>query len=239
MSSEDRELFLGGGAVGIEGDEEHALALLVLEALGDLGGGGGLAGALQADHEHAHRRHRGEIEAGAVQHRGLGSIRVAAEHAHEFVVDDLHDHLAGGDRLDHRLADGLLADRGDEVLHHRQGDVGLQQRHAHLAHGGGDVGLRQRAAARELAENRTQPFRQSVEHRRSENPSAKRGPRPCAVSRTDGPGEATKTRHVRLERGGNTRLSGRSQGNANNAIYFICLSRPLRGGPGQPHPPHL
>ena len=68
-------------------------------------------------------------------------------------MNDLHDHLARGDRLHDRLADGLLADLGDEILHDRQRDVSLKQRNAHFAHRRGDVGLRKRTAAGELGED--------------------------------------------------------------------------------------
>ncbi len=45
------ELLDGGGAEGVGGGE-HDLASLVMEELGELGGGGGLAGAIDADDEH-------------------------------------------------------------------------------------------------------------------------------------------------------------------------------------------
>jgi hypothetical protein len=51
LLAEDGELFHGGGAVHVERGHQHALALALLQALGDLGGGGGLAAALQADHQ--------------------------------------------------------------------------------------------------------------------------------------------------------------------------------------------
>ena len=39
----------------------------------------------------------------------------------------------GDERADDLGAEGLILDAGDEVAHHRQRDVGLEQRHAHLA----------------------------------------------------------------------------------------------------------
>ena len=42
---------------------------------------------------------------------------------------------------------------GDEVLHHRQRDVGFQQRHAHFAQRRIDIGLTERAAPGELVED--------------------------------------------------------------------------------------
>jgi uncharacterized protein YfiM (DUF2279 family) len=52
----------------------------------------------------------------------------------------------GRERSHHFLAERFVLDPGNEVAHHRQGHVGLQQRHAHLAQhvlhiGFGDAGL--------------------------------------------------------------------------------------------------
>ncbi len=47
---DDGELLAGGGAVDVDGDEHGAVAAL-FEPLGELGGGGGFAGALEAGHE--------------------------------------------------------------------------------------------------------------------------------------------------------------------------------------------
>jgi hypothetical protein len=62
------------------------------------------------------------------------------------VVHDLHHHLARRDRAQHFLAKGLFAHRLDEVLDHRQGDIGLEKRHAHFAQRRRDVALAEGAA---------------------------------------------------------------------------------------------
>ena len=91
--------------------------------LGELGGGGGLAGALQSGHQDDRGRLRRQVEVGdAFAHR-----------RGELAVDDADQRLAWRQRSDDLRAEGPLLDPGDEVPHHRQGDVGLQQRHAHLA----------------------------------------------------------------------------------------------------------
>jgi hypothetical protein len=54
-------------------------------------------------------------------------------------MDDLDHLLPGGDRFGHRGAGRLGLHALDEVARHGQGDIGLQQRHAHLAQGGGHV----------------------------------------------------------------------------------------------------
>ena len=79
-----------------------------------------------------------------------------AEHLDQLVVDDLHDHLPRLDRADDGRADGFLAHALDEILHHVERDVGLDQRAADLAQRFADVGLRQRTAAGDLVENAAQ-----------------------------------------------------------------------------------
>jgi hypothetical protein len=64
----------------------------------------------------------------------------------------------------HLGADGALADLGDEVLHHRQGDVGIQQRQADFAQRLGHVGLAQRPALAEPSKTCRKLVRQGVEH---------------------------------------------------------------------------
>ena len=123
----------------------------------EFGGGGGFAGALQADHHDRDRRHGVEVD----------GLAIGAERGDQFVMNDLHHHLAGGHRLDHGGADRLLADLFGKASDHVERDVGLQQRAAHLAHRGIDVGLRQRPAPRQPIENATKLFRQIVEQFRS------------------------------------------------------------------------
>jgi len=49
--------------------------------------------------------------------------------------------LARGEAGGHLLPERLLLHPGDEVAHHRQRDVGFQQRHTHLAQRFLDVGI--------------------------------------------------------------------------------------------------
>ena len=71
------QLLAGGGAVDVDGDEHGAVAGF-FEPLGELAGGGGFAGALQAGHEDDGWGLGGFFEAGGV----------VAEDVDEFVVDD-------------------------------------------------------------------------------------------------------------------------------------------------------
>ena len=89
---------------------------------------------------------------------------VASQHLDQVVMDDLDYHLARRYRANHILADRLLAHRGDEVAHHRQRDIGLQQRHADLAHRRGDIVLRQGAPPAQPVEHVVEAVAEAVEH---------------------------------------------------------------------------
>ena len=58
LLGQHRELLHGGRAARVEGGEQHLALLAVGEAPGDLGGGRGLARALQADHQDRGGRRR-------------------------------------------------------------------------------------------------------------------------------------------------------------------------------------
>ncbi len=78
---------------------------------------------------------------------GEGELAAGAAHQlGELLVDDLDDHLAGLEALQHALADRLLADAGDELLGDLEVDVRLEQGEADLAHRLVDVVLAQLAA---------------------------------------------------------------------------------------------
>jgi len=82
-------------------------------------------------------------------------------------VDDLHDHLAGGHRLDDLGADGAVTHLVGERAHDLERDIRLEQGAAHLAHRLLDIGFAQRAAALEAVEDAGQSCRQAFEHDRS------------------------------------------------------------------------
>ena len=150
LAAEHRELLHRGGAAGVERCHQDFLVLALGEALGELGGGGGFARALQADHHDRDRGGRIEID----------RIGVGAERRDQFVVHDLDDHLAGRDRLDDFDADRALLHLIDKGARHVERDVGLEQRAADLAQRRIDIGLRQRAAPRQAIEDAAKPFRQ-------------------------------------------------------------------------------
>ena len=154
LAPEHRQLLLRRRAGDVERGHQHPLALALGQALGELGGGRRLTGALQADHHDDRRRIDVEVQLG-----GLG-----AERLDQRVVDDLDDHLARRDRAEHFLSDRPLGDLVDEVAGDRQSDVRLEQRDAHLAHRRAHVRLRERAAPAKPVENAAEPIAQTVEH---------------------------------------------------------------------------
>ena len=149
-------------AVDVERSHQHLALVTLGEAAGKFCGGGGFAGALQADHHDRNRRHGVEVD----------GLAVRAKHGDQFVVDDLDHHLARGHRLDDGGADRLLPDTVDKASGHVERDVGFQQRAAHLAHRGVDVLFGERTTARQPIENATKLFRQIVEQCRCPLPVA-------------------------------------------------------------------
>ena len=137
----DLQLLDRVGALEVARDEQRGLALL-LQPERELGRERRLAGALEAG-----QHDDGRPGLGVAQPPGL-----AAEDRDQLVVDDLDDLLGGVQRLADLLAPGPLLDRRDEVLDHRQRDVGLEQGDPDLASGRVDVGLGEPALAAEVLE---------------------------------------------------------------------------------------
>ena len=79
-------------------------------------------------------------------------------------MDDLDDLLAGGDRTQYLLADGLLGDLVNELADDRERDIGLKQRDADLAHCFTHIRFVQRATTAQAVEDPSQPIAQTFEH---------------------------------------------------------------------------
>ena len=142
LAAHDFQLFNGCGTVHVAGRKQRALCVLPAHQPRQLGGGGGLAGALETHHHD----HRGAV----VGHGQLGGA--AAHQICQLLVDDLHHLLGRGQAVQHVGADGPLRDGGHEVLDHLVAHVGLQQGQADFPHGLPDVVFRQAALAPELFE---------------------------------------------------------------------------------------
>ena len=73
---------------------------------------------------------------------GVSSVVSLPKIGQQFVVDDLHELLAGPDARQHLRAERLLLHLVAKLLRDLVIHVGGQQRQAHLAHGVGDVAFR-------------------------------------------------------------------------------------------------
>ena len=125
VAGDDAQLLARGGAVNVDGNHQRAVAVFRQPAR-ELSGGGGLAGALQADDQHGGGR--------LIGHPQLGLM--AAERLDHLVADDLDDLLGGREGGEHFLAHGFFLDVLDELLDDAEMDVGFEQRHADLAQRG-------------------------------------------------------------------------------------------------------
>src|SRR5690606_25051577 len=122
----------------------------LLEAEGQLGRGGGLPRALEAAEEDHRRRPGGELDPG-----------VLAAHQGRQLVPDNTDHLLGRrEALQDLLAHRPGPDPLQEVFHHPEVDVRLQEGPPHLFEGLIYIRGRELAPAREAAEGLLQPLGQ-------------------------------------------------------------------------------
>ena len=81
-------------------------------------------------------------------------------------MHDADQSLAGGEALQHVLAERLFFDPADKFAYDRQRDVGFEQRDANLAQHGVGVGFGQSCFALDSLYDAGQPLGQSVEHER-------------------------------------------------------------------------
>ena len=112
---------------------QQYLLFLVRKQLRQFAGGRRFSGPLQARHQDNSRRNCRKIE----------RIIATAHQFGEFVVYDTHQCLSWCEAANYLLTDRLVLDPGDEIFHHRQRDIGLQQRDADLSQCVLDIGLRQ------------------------------------------------------------------------------------------------
>ena len=152
VGAELLELLHRGRAADV-GRDEHRTVAVAPDRERELRRGGRLARALQAD-EHEHGRRMRLV---------LDLALLTAEQRDQLLVDDLHDLLPGRQRFEHVTADRALADPVDERAGDAEVDVGLEQRHAHLAQADLDVLLGQAAAAGEAPERRGQAVAECFE----------------------------------------------------------------------------
>ena len=109
----------------------------------ELAGSGGLAGALQAGHQHYAGWLAGKFQLGGIFAQDLDQL----------VADDLYYLLGGRERGHHLGAQRLSLHLLGELLHHLDVDVSFQQRQADLAHGLADIFFAERALAAQVLES--------------------------------------------------------------------------------------
>ena len=151
------QLFDGRRTVHVGRHNHYRLLLALFKEARQLAGGGGFTRTLQTGHQHDGRWHGAEVQ-----------IFVGGAHqAFEFGLDDLHKGLARGQAAGHFSADRTLLDRVDEVLDHRQGHVGFQQRHAYFTQGVFNIVLGQLGLAGYVAQRLRETVSQVFKHARS------------------------------------------------------------------------
>src|ERR1043166_6993372 len=135
--------------------EQHFLARILLETPRDFRRGRRLARALQSgEQDHGRRRSR-EIE----RNRG------AAHERGELSMHDADERLARRQRGQDVLTERFLAYLVGELPHHRQRDVGFEQRETNLAQSALDVVLGEPRFAAQRLYYAAEPLGQVVEHR--------------------------------------------------------------------------
>ncbi len=134
------ELFAGGGAINVSGYDERAMAVLG-EPFSHFAGGGGFAGALQADDQPDGRWLRAVLRLG-----------FTAEQFAEFVADDLYDLLLRGELEEDFGAEGFLADVGDEFVGYADVDVAIEKGFADFGEASVEVFFGELALAAEILE---------------------------------------------------------------------------------------
>ena len=117
---------------------------------------------------------------GAAAARLIGSAS-APSICDQLVMNDLDDHLAGGDRLDDLGADRLLPHPLGEIAHDFERDIGLDQGAADFAQRCADILFRQRAAPRQAVEDAAEPFRERLKQDEAFLAGRIRGPNAVAI----------------------------------------------------------
>ena len=109
--------------INVGADHHDGFLFALAQQPRELGHGRGLAGALKPGHENHRRRTRRQIQ----------PFIGRAHERDQLVVHDLDQRLPRGQARQYFLPGGPDAHVLDEILHHRQRHVGLEQRQTHLA----------------------------------------------------------------------------------------------------------
>ena len=160
----DLQLVNRAGPLQVTGDQQRGVPLPT-QPVGQLAGQRRLTGALQAgQHDHG-RRCLGEAS------RRVSPPRMPTSSSLTILTTCWAGFSAP--ETSAPLARSLIA--ADERAHHRQRDVGLEQREPDLARGGVDVGVGQPALAAQALQGTGQPVGQRFEHAAQPSGDRKRG----------------------------------------------------------------
>ncbi len=156
------ELLDGGRAVDVGGHQQGA-PLLLFEVAGQLGGAGGLAGALEADHHHRRGALAGEPQRRVHRPHEMGQLGLTDLDEVLFRTRlDLATLGAGTEA--HFLAERLGLDALQEGARDLELDVRLQQGEAHVAEGLVDVLFRQLGDPGEAVTGCTESLAKGLQH---------------------------------------------------------------------------
>ena len=136
------------------GAHDQNLFLAVPKETRKLCRGGRLAHALQSGEKNDRRRLRGEIE----------RDRRTAHHGRELAVHYADQRLSGGERADDFRAERLGPHGGNEILDHRQCDVGFQECEPDLPQRILNIGFGQPRFAAQLLDDPAKTLSQIIEH---------------------------------------------------------------------------
>ena len=153
LLADDVQLFDGGRSLQV-GRDKHGLRLALHQRSRQLAAGGGLAGALQAA-QHQNVQVLPQVQRGI--HR--------PQDGDQLLLDNPNQLLAGIQGQQDLLAQGLFGDRGHEVPHDIDADIGLQQGLLHQRQTIAHIGFGQLALAAQALKSRVQTVFQRVEHR--------------------------------------------------------------------------
>ena len=153
LSGQRFQLFYRCRTVHVSGNERDFF-LFVDEFAREFGTRCSFPRALQTRHEDDRRRLGGEVERAVF----------FAHDADEFVFDGFDKGLVGREFEADFLADGGVFDGLDDFFDHWQGDVRLNQRHAHVAQGLGDVFFGDASLTAQFFEGSLQAFAKVVKH---------------------------------------------------------------------------
>ena len=129
LRSHGFQLLNGRRAIYVAAHQKHFFLAVFGQPFGELAAGGGFAGALQSGHQNDRWRRGGEIQI---------VVRLAHQRD-QLAMHHAHHGLTRRETAHHFLSHGFFANARDKVAHHRQCDVGFEQRHAHFAQRFADI----------------------------------------------------------------------------------------------------